>query len=150
MDNDALLSQIWGGAIELDASQEASPLAALLTTMISVPLVVVQSSQQMDRPFAFVESVEVMDGVVLGDVLAEELGLEIPYGAMVLVEPRGYFQERALSGSKMGELLGLVLLDVAHPSAPSSTAKGTSGTVSVGNPIVTLSEFGQNAANRVQ
>lgn len=150
MDNDALLSQIWGGAIELDASQSPSALAGLLTSMISVPLVVLHSDAQFERPVAFMEAAEVMDGVILGDVLAEELGLEIPYGVMILIEPRDFYNQRVLSGSNLGELLGLALLDVAHPAAPSASGKGNADAVALGNPIVALSEFGQDAANRVQ
>ena len=110
MDYDALLAQIWGGSIELDRAAEPSGLVALLTSMISVPLVVLQSDAEMDRPYAFMETTEVMDGVILGDVLAEEMELEVPYGAMILVEPKGFFDKKTSAGA-LGQILGLVLMD---------------------------------------
>lgn len=150
MDYDALLAQIWGGAIGHDPAVDPSGLAALLTSMISVPLVVLHSDADIDRPYAFMETSEVMDGVILGDVLAEELELEVPYGAMILVEPRGFFDGQALSGNTFGELLGLALLDVAHPEAPTASNARRGEDSALGNPIVALSEFAQNTANRLQ
>ncbi|WP_370228526.1 hypothetical protein [Cognatishimia sp.] len=150
MDYDALLAQIWGGAIELDATAEPSGLVALLTSMVSVPLVVLQSDGEQDRPYAFMETSEVMDGVILGDVLAEELEIEVPYGAMILVEPKGFFEAQALSASALGQILGLVLMDIAHPDAPMAGSARRDEDHKLGNPIVALSEFAQNWASRIQ
>ena len=149
MDYDGLLAQIWGGAIELDAGAEPSGLVALLSSMMSVPLVVLSTDTELDRPYAFMEMTEVMDGVILGDVLAEELELEVPYGAMILVEPKGFF-EKSMSGGALGQILGLVLMDVAHPDAPTNAGVRRDEDHKLGNPIVALSEFAQNWANRIQ
>lgn len=134
----------------MDPSQGPSGLAALLTSMVSCPVVVLHSGADLDRPYALMESTELMEGVTLGDVLAEELGLEIPYDAMVLIEPLGYFDNQTVSGSKLGELLGLALLDVAHPSLPSKAGKRDVDGPDLGDPIVALSDFAQNCANRLQ
>lgn len=149
MDYDALLAQIWGGSIELDRAAEPSGLVALLTSMISVPLVVLQSDAEMDRPYAFMETTEVMDGVILGDVLPEEMELEVPYGAMIVVEPKGFFDKKTSAGA-LGQILGLVLMDIAHPDAPATAGVPRDEDHKLGNPIVALSEFAQNWANRIQ
>lgn len=148
MDNEALLSQIWGGAISLTPDAKPSGLSAMLTAMISAPLVVLESKAPLDRPYAAMETVELMEGVSFGDVLAEELELEVPYGAMILIEPEGFFEMQSISGAKLGELLGLALLDVAHLNAPLNA--GAQDAAGLGNPIVALNDFVQNAANRVQ
>jgi hypothetical protein len=122
----------------------------MLTAMISAPLVVLQSKAPLDRPYAAMETVELMEGVSFGDVLAEELELEVPYGAMILIEPEGFFETQSISGAKLGELLGLALLDVAHPNAPLNAGAGAEDAAGMGNPIVALNDFVQNAANRVQ
>lgn len=118
--------------------------------MVSVPLVVLQSDADMDRPFAFMETSEVMEGVILGDVLAEELEIEVPYGAMILVEPKGFFDNKTLSGSALGQILGLILMDIAHPDAPMASSVPRGEEHKLGNPIVALSEFAQNWASRIQ
>lgn len=150
VDYEALLAQIWGGSIAYDEAKEPSSLTALLTSMVGVPLVVLECDAETDRPYAFMETTEVMEGVILGDVLAEELELEVPYGAMILIEPRGFFENRVMSGSNLGELLGLTLMDVAHPDAPSNAGLRRDQDHKLGNPIVALSEFAQNWVNRVQ
>jgi hypothetical protein len=149
-DYDALLAQIWGGGIEIDATSDPSGLTALLTSMISAPLVVLKADAALDRPYAFMEMTEVMEGVILGDVLAEELGLEVPYGAMILIEPKGYFESQPQSGTALGQLLGLVLMDIAHPDAPLPVGLRRDEDHKLGNPIVALSEFAQNSASRIQ
>ena len=134
----------------MNPETKPSGLSAMLTAMISAPLVVLQSKAPLDRPYAAMETVELMEGVSFGDVLAEELELEVPYGAMILIEPEGFFETQSISGAKLGELLGLALLDVAHPNAPLNAGSAEQGAAGLGNPIVALNDFVQNAANRVQ
>ena len=151
MEYEQLLTQIWGGAIEIDRSADKTALSALVTSLVSVPVVALTSTADLKRPVAVMESSDLMDGVSLGDILAEELGIEVPYGAMVLIQPKSAAQGTDLSAKKLGEFLGRVLLDVAIPNDPIATpAISEIDAVHLDSPVVALKDFAGNSANRLQ
>lgn len=113
MQGDALLEQIWGNAIEVRAPAEMSPLARLLGSLLTVPLVTLVAHAEGGRPFAMMESDELLPGAPLGDILAEELGLDVPQDAVVLIEPVGFADASSYSGRALGEELGRILGDIA-------------------------------------
>jgi len=131
MQDCALLEQIWSEAIEARPPEAMSPLARLLGALLTVPVVTLVSHADGDRPHALMESDELLPGASLGDVLAEELGLDVPRDAVVLIEPVAFADAEAFSGAALGEELGRVLSDIAscagapllrHAAAPSGLA----------------------------
>ncbi|GAA6209915.1 hypothetical protein NBRC116601_32080 [Cognatishimia sp. WU-CL00825] len=79
---------------------------------MDLPVITLTSKRDLSQPIAMMESAEVLPGISLGDVLAEELGLDVPYGALVLVQPQGFSDAKDYSGNRLGELLGNVILQM--------------------------------------
>ncbi|MDX2485534.1 MAG: hypothetical protein QNK42_17960 [Pseudodonghicola sp.] len=113
MRSDALLELIWGEAIEVRGPEELSPLARLLGALLTVPMVTLVAHADDNRPFAMMESDELLPDAPLGDILAEELGLDVPRDAVVLIEPIGFADAASFSGRALGEELGRILGDIA-------------------------------------
>ena len=114
MERNGLIAQIWGGDLSEGDEQQGSPLAGLLSSLMDVPVITLNASSKMDRPIAVMEETEVIDGVSLGDALSEELSIEVPYGALVLIQPEGFTKSQDLSSKKLGEILGHIILDMTQ------------------------------------
>lgn len=111
-----LLTRIWSGDINVRNGVDRSPLAILLDGILTVPTVSLVVSSGIDRPMAFADSAELLPGLQLGDVLAEELGFDIPINCVVLLEPEQATHADALSATDLGRDLGRVLTSVANGS----------------------------------
>lgn len=109
-----LLAQIWDGSVQFDHENQQSPLSDLLGTIIRVPVVSLISSEKMNRPMALVEETELMDGASLGDILMEEMGLDVPQGALILVLPEGFMRATDYTGQQLGQVVGRIILDMAQ------------------------------------
>lgn len=118
---EALLEQIWGNAIELRAPDDMSPLARLLGALLTVPMVTLVAHADGDHPYARMESDELLSGASLGDILAEELGLDVPQDAVVLIEPVSFADAPSYSGTALGEALGRILADIATCATAEAT-----------------------------
>lgn len=113
MHEEILLEQIWGDAIECRAPSDMSPLAKLLSALLTVPTVALVSHAGGARAHALMESAELLPGASLGDVLAEELGIDIPHDAVVLIEPVASAEAEEISGHALGQQLGHILVELA-------------------------------------
>lgn len=114
MERSGLIAQIWGGDLSESNENQASPLAGLLGSLMAVPVITLTSSSEMVRPIAVMEETEVLDGVSLGDALSEELSIEVPYGALILIQPEGFARSHDLTSKKLGEILGQIILDMTQ------------------------------------
>ena len=114
MERNGLIAQIWGGDLSEGGDLQGSPLAGLLGSLMDVPVIALASDAEMARPIAVMEETEILDDVSLGDVLSEEMGIEVPYGALILVMPKDFSQSQDLSGQKLGEILGHIILDMTQ------------------------------------
>ncbi len=113
MQGDLVLEQIWSGAIEARSAENMSPLARLLGALLTVPMVTLVAHAEVARPFAMMETDELLPGTPLGDILAEELELDVPHDALVLIEPVGFADALSFSGRALGEELGRILNEIA-------------------------------------
>ncbi len=111
-----LLTSIWSGHIQVCVGEDRSPLAVLLDGVLSVPTVSLTLSDGLERPTAFADSTELLPGVQLGDVLAEELGFDIPVNSIILIEPAHLAGAATFSEADLGRDLGHVLTSVASGS----------------------------------
>lgn len=111
-----LLTSIWSGDVCVRTGADRSPLAILLDGILTVPTVSLVVSCGIDRPTAFADSVELLPGLQLGDVLAEELGFDIPINCVILLEPEAATKADAFSATDLGRDLGRVLTSVASGS----------------------------------
>lgn len=117
MQNNRLLEQIWGNAIELRDPDQMSPLARLLEALLTVPTVALVSYAAAERPLALMESAELLPGASLGDILAEEIGIDVPRDAVVLIEPAAFADAESFSGNALGQELGRILMELACAGA---------------------------------
>lgn len=114
MKEDTLLEQIWGEALELRRPEDISPLARLLGALLTVPTITLVSHHGTVRPCAMMEGTELLPGASLGDILSEELGLDVPQDAVVLIEPVEFADAKEFSGTDLGQELGRILMDIAN------------------------------------
>ena len=114
MERNGLIAQIWGGDLSEGGEKQASPLANLLGSLMDVPVITLTSVAKMARPIAVMEETEVMEGVSLGDALSEELAIDVPYGALILIQPDGFSKSQDLTSKKLGEMLGHIILDMTR------------------------------------
>lgn len=112
--SNTVIGQIWGGDLSEDCNAQEAPLAGLLGSLMDVPVVTLSSEAKMERPIAMMEETEVLPGATLGDVLAEELSIEVPFGALVLIQPKSFAKSQDLSGQKLGEILGHIILEMTQ------------------------------------
>ena len=127
MQGEDLLALIWSGAIEVRSDTPRSPLASLLGGVLAVPTVCFQANIGLDEPIAFADGAELVPGVQLGDVLAEELDVEVPVNSVILIEPASSALANDVSVVQLGRDLGSVL------EAVSKTAKRDTGHQAVGD-----------------
>lgn len=108
--------------------------------MMSVLFVVFSIDFELDCFYVFMEMIEVMDGVIFGDVLVEELEFEVFYGVMILVELKGFF-DKFMLGGVLGQIFGFVLMDVVYFDVLINVGVCCDEDYKFGNLIVVLSEF---------
>lgn len=113
MVHNSLLTSIWSGKIEVRYGEDMSPLATLLSSILTVPTVSLVVESDIKRPVAFADSVELMPGLPLGDVLTEELGFDVPVNCVILIEPASVVDSTEFSAAELGRDLGRVLTSVA-------------------------------------
>lgn len=108
-----LLDRIWSGDICVCAHEEKSPLAALLGNLLNVPTVTLVVASGLSKPIAFADCVELAPGLLLGDVLSEELQVDVPVNSVILLEPAEYVAAHSFSTKELGQNLGKVLSSFA-------------------------------------
>jgi hypothetical protein len=108
-----LLELIWGGAVTSRDANSMSPLARILDALLVVPMIALVSNGGHHSPVAMVESIELLPGATLGDVLTEELGLHMPRDAIILIEPVTKADAIEVSGADLGRDLGNILMSMA-------------------------------------
>ncbi len=113
-----LLNYIWSGGVKCRSRGEETPLAVLLECILSVPTVSLVMTTGMKEPMAFSDSEELLPGCQLGDVLLEEVGIDIPVNSVILFEPHCEGAGEQVSASELGRQLGVILSSIAgRPSA---------------------------------
>ncbi len=108
-----LLELIWGGAVASRGTNSMSPLARVLGALLVVPTIALVSSGDHHHPVAMVEGNELLPGATLGDILSEELGIHVPSGAIILIEPVVMADATEVSGADLGRDLGKILMSMA-------------------------------------
>ena len=114
MQTPSLLGQIWDGDIEQRKVEDMSPLGRVLGAFLSVPTVSLVATKGRTVPEALIEWIELMPGATLGDVLSEELGIHVPRGSVILIEPVDFCPSPEYFGKELGNTLGNVLIDIAN------------------------------------
>ncbi|GGE50616.1 hypothetical protein GCM10011360_42070 [Primorskyibacter flagellatus] len=89
MGQDRLLEDIWMGRIRAARGGEAQALSRQLRALLPVHHVLLTTDAGDDRVTVRMDDAEMMPALPLGDVLTEELGLDVPYGALVILRDGG-------------------------------------------------------------
>ncbi len=147
-----LIAHIWNGDIALEDASKVSPLTGLLGSLLNIPVITVSCNAELAKPFALLESDEIVPGASLGDVLSEELSVDVPYGALVLVQPQEFSRQRDYTSAELGEILGGVILDMAQQNqiAVTQEEQEQSGQFNVSGSVANLDQRAQALAARLQ
>lgn len=80
-----LLELIWQGAIAPATGHDARRVARALSAFLPLRTVMLTASAGLDRSLLLPDTTELLPELPLGDVLAEELSLDVPRGSLVLI-----------------------------------------------------------------
>lgn len=86
MRTEQVLRSVWQGDVRPGDSTSARGFARAFQDIIQVRTLPLRLAGQ-SAPVVMAEDVELMPALPLGDVLAEELGLDVPYGTLVVLLP---------------------------------------------------------------
>lgn len=115
MRNSEILELIWSGDVRSTPQSASGQLHDILGALLPVHFVPLSVDSGVERFHIVPETRQLLPEVSLGDVLVEELGLDVPVGALVLL------QDAALMGATVsnedlsydiGLLVGEVLINV--------------------------------------
>lgn len=105
-----VLQMIWRGDIEAAEGPAAQRLQQFLAMLFPVHSLWLSAAHEHPARVCEAET-ELMPGLPLGDVLTEELGLDVPYGAMVVVDGAGAL-DTAADDHEISHRLGAVTAEV--------------------------------------
>ncbi len=117
-----LLEQIWDGAVAVADPGARGPVAQAIAARLPVATVVLTIRGGAAGPRILPESHELMPDLALGDVLAEELDVHVPYGAFVVLEGSEFSKGDTLGEQYIEWLLDVALLDLANLADVTCTA----------------------------
>ncbi|MFC4669556.1 hypothetical protein ACFO5X_13420 [Seohaeicola nanhaiensis] len=80
-----VLEQIWQGVIRATAPGEGKRVRRIIQAMIPAQTVFLSGAVGSDRAHVFHDEMEVMPELGLGDVIVEELSVDVPYGSLVVI-----------------------------------------------------------------
>lgn len=80
-----ILEQIWQGAIQPSASRESNRVRRILSAMIPTRLILLKSECECDLANVYLDDLELMPELAMGDVIVEELSIEVPYGTLIVL-----------------------------------------------------------------
>lgn len=110
-----LVESLWQGALRLGNGPVTARKARLLEALVPVPTICLQSGSDQFQPAVLSDGLEVLPELPLGDVIAEELGLDVPYGTLIVIgheeRHKAWSDGEGLS-YHIGQLVAEVLLDV--------------------------------------
>lgn len=111
MQNTMLLESIWQGDIYASKCQRSREISRLLGKILPLDIIHFTAKSGITRSCIVSEHIELLPEIHLGDVLAEELDVDVPYGAMVVVYKERDWIETA-SQSNVSHELGLLIGDL--------------------------------------
>ncbi|MBN9887136.1 hypothetical protein [Salipiger abyssi] len=104
-----MLDLIWQDDVTLPEPEIYDGFDTLFTQILPVRSVALVAGGACNRALAMSDGLELAPALPLGDVLVEELPLDLPYGTLVLFLPRDETDLSRLLGAAVGESLQLML-----------------------------------------
>lgn len=116
MTHDKLLEDIWVGNIQAARGSDAMTLSRQMRALVPVHHVSLTARTGVDRVAVMLDDAELLPALPLGDVVAEELGLDVPYGALVILREAGAAGDVSHdAGMLVGEILLMALRSGLFP-----------------------------------
>ncbi|MCA1777765.1 MAG: hypothetical protein LC676_19810 [Loktanella sp.] len=97
MRNSRIFELIWQGDLQLAKGSGVRQKRRVLSALLPLRVVFLTASRGVDRSFILSVDTEVLPEITLGDVLAEELSIDIPSGTLVVIS-----DEETLSPARTG------------------------------------------------
>lgn len=143
----SLLEGIWDGSITALPSGERGQIAQVIERMIPVPAICLTGVEPIGDIRILPECTELLSGVSLGDVLAEELGVEVPYGALVIFEARNADVSLAVDPHYIERLIDQALRDMVLILAmePQASVAASLALERSSRPLMGFRDHGLNA-----
>ncbi|MDP5346988.1 MAG: hypothetical protein NWQ32_01170, partial [Paracoccaceae bacterium] len=85
MRQDRLLELIWQGDIKLGIGPGARRLQRAMAALLPLRVVCLGATSGVDRSCLMTDDAELLPELPIGDVLAEELSIDVPAGSLVVV-----------------------------------------------------------------
>ncbi|MCU4654345.1 hypothetical protein N8I71_16005 [Roseibacterium sp. SDUM158016] len=112
-----ILGILWSGQAKVIAETEAALFRTLLAALFPGRAVLIGIDGDEVNERALLDDTEVMPALSLGDVVAEELGISVPYGAVIAFVPLAVFSPQATSavrGVVVGRVYAQILIESLH------------------------------------
>ena len=110
-----VLSLIWQDGVTLPIHDGYRAFETMFSRILPVRAVCLLAGASCTRPLAMSDELELAPALPLGDVLVEELPVDLPYGTLVLFLPERDTDLSALMGAAVGEALQLLLNQAGLP-----------------------------------
>jgi hypothetical protein len=116
MTHDKLLDDIWLGNVQPARGAAAMKLSRQLRALVPVHHINLTARHHVDRVAVMLDDAEMLPALPLGDVLAEELSLDVPYGSLVVLREAGSSGDVSHdAGLLVGEILLMILRSGLFP-----------------------------------
>lgn len=117
MQGTELLHLIWQGAVAPAKISGSTRLERFLAALMPVKFIHLEVEERMFRTRVLLDEIEMMPALSLGDVLVEELDIDVPTGALVVITPASALRwgigDSELS-YQAGVVVGEALIEVAQ------------------------------------
>jgi hypothetical protein len=114
------LELIWQGAVRPTETAMTASFKGLINALLPVHSVILEADHGIDGIAVMTDDMELMPALSLGDVLVEELGVEVPYGSFAFICDQAVLGDcvDATSVSRaVGTAIGQALLTVMRQGA---------------------------------
>lgn len=104
------VTAVWDGAVRVAKSAQAVTFDALLSRILPLEVTLFRIDPTFPQPAALTDDTVVFAGFGIGDLLAEELDVSVPYGSIVLIRHDTAFQNLSFElGAAVAEILSAVM-----------------------------------------
>lgn len=110
MRHSRLLELIWQGDIQPATEPGARRMYRALSALLPLHIVPLTAAYGIDRSILLVDEAEMLPEVTLGDVLAEELSIDVPAGSLVVVSDANLLSGD-ISDDEISFDLGVLVVD---------------------------------------
>jgi hypothetical protein len=112
-----VLSVLWSGKSKIVAGDETIVFSALLLELFPGKTILVGVEDGAIPERVLLDDTEVMPSLSLGDVVAEELNITVPYGTVIVFAPSSVFLPTASAaqlGNAIGHAYGQIIIEALH------------------------------------